>query len=601
MRVPVCHNRFFLWCFSLGILLVLLLLSPPRVFADICYGTRVVEQYACVVIVGGEVCIGYEWTCAGNGNLSFPTEASCNCTGLYGENWGPCVRYCTGYDITPGLATCNLTSDVVNCNMASCSWGGSLKDCYWDQNNNQCVETTSSVTYGCWGPGGNTNTSTPSPSASPPPPPPTCGNGTIDPGEDCANCAADVGACPPPPPANCGNSLCDINETCSNCPGDCGACPTSPVSAVGMSVTDADTSCTAIDASTTPVSGTTFGLAPAVAPGSQTQSGATPVTWNAPVDAVSGTSYSLTISPPLGSSVVLKNACYSTTGAAPWSQGLTAQLNPAGSLTWKVGLGPPGPWVQAEAGDVYATGAIRSLVPFGTTPRVFVRDGLGGWPGIVTYGDTGVTPFDFDSSVGSNGSTIVSSTNWLVGEAYETKDFYQVFYNRFAPPATPDYLNPGAPVTQPAPRATPYTVEGDMTTSGDWSVGVGDSLVFLVNGNLTIDGRVNLTGSGFVSFIVNGNITVSPTVGTVASGTTPVLEGIYIANGAFNTGDSSVVGSERFVGNGTFVANDFQFGRDLGADNDTGAAELFVYNPQLLLTMPDAMKSVPIYWQEAAP
>jgi hypothetical protein len=136
-------------------------------------------------------------------------------------------------------------------------------------------------------------------------------------------------------------------------------------------------------------------------------------------------------------------------------------------------------------------------------------------------------------------------------------------------------------------------------------VGTGESIVFIVNGNLTIGGNVNITGTGFVSFIVKGNITVLSSVGTGALSTTPVVEGVYIVSstGTFQTGASTTVGAERFVGKGMFIAGNFSLERDLEStgQNTNASAELFVYNPQLLITMPDAMKELPVLWQEVAP
>jgi hypothetical protein len=47
-----------------------------------------------------------------------------------------------------------------------------------------------------------------------------CGDGTCEPGENCALCSQDCGVCP-----SCGNGVCNPTEDCSSCPGDCGACP----------------------------------------------------------------------------------------------------------------------------------------------------------------------------------------------------------------------------------------------------------------------------------------------------------------------------------------------------------------------------------------
>ena len=54
-----------------------------------------------------------------------------------------------------------------------------------------------------------------------PPPPISCGNGTCDPGETCANCPIDCGFC-----KGCGDGTCKAGENCLNCPQDCGSCPT---------------------------------------------------------------------------------------------------------------------------------------------------------------------------------------------------------------------------------------------------------------------------------------------------------------------------------------------------------------------------------------
>ena len=45
-------------------------------------------------------------------------------------------------------------------------------------------------------------------------------------------------------------------------------------------------------------------------------------------------------------------------------------------------------------------------------------------------------------------------------------------------PTTVDYVNPTFPVSQPASRATPYYVAGDMTTANNWLVGDGERQVY---------------------------------------------------------------------------------------------------------------------------
>jgi len=52
-----------------------------------------------------------------------------------------------------------------------------------------------------------------------------------------------------------------------------------------------------------------------------------------------------------------------------------------------------------------------------------------------------------------------------------------------------------------------------------------------------------------------------------------------------------------------FIADNFLLQRDLDSygGNSGSSAELFEYNPQLLLTMPDVMKDQPVTWSEVAP
>ncbi|MBI4064792.1 hypothetical protein HY409_00275, partial [Candidatus Gottesmanbacteria bacterium] len=185
---------------------------------------------------------------------------------------------------------------------------------------------------------------------------------------------------------------------------------------------------------------------------------------------------------------------------------------------------------------------------------------------------------------------------------------YQTFWRRFGGPTTYDYTDPSFPsppagcdVTAASGKAC--YVSGTLTVSGNWNIPSG-SYVFLVDGDVVINGSITLSGTGFVAVIAKGNITVSPSVGVPYSSSNPVVEGIYITSplGTFHTG-ASVAGTERFVGKGSFIAGDFRLERDLEVvnQNTTTASELFLYNPRLLIAMPDAMKDLPVTWEEVAP
>ena len=327
--------------------------------------------------------------------------------------------------------------------------------------------------------------------------------------------------------------------------------PTPPnpgtLTAVGRQVSPADPSCSAIQASATGVAGTTFGFSASSQsqPAPQTQVGNTPVTFSN----VTPGWYTLVDTPP-DSNYVFAQVCAYRDGVL-YTLSRTGQVNGGETLSWELGYTYGSPWVQAEGGDVYASGTLRSYIPSGITPRVFVADGTSGYPGTVTYGSS----FDFDASASLQGASNVSSTNWLVNATNTVVNYYDFFYRRFGAPTTPTtepaFSNLLA-VTEPPTSETPYYVVGDMTTSGNWNVGSGESIVILVNGNLTIGDRINITGNGFLAFIVNGNITVADTVGTGPTSTTSVVEGIYITSptGTFATGASTAAHTSRFVGEG---------------------------------------------------
>ncbi len=240
-------------------------------------------------------------------------------------------------------------------------------------------------------------------------------------------------------------------------------------------------------------------------------------------------------------------------------------------------------------------------MPGSASPRKFLTDGVGGYPGLVSYN----TSYDFDPDYAGTGENYVSSTNWLIKQPGPTIDYYTYFYSKLGGPQTADTFPDLTAVDKPASRTKPYYVVGDMTTSGDWAVADGETIIFLVNGNLTIGGKITMTGTGFIALIVKGDITVSPSVGGLYTSSTPVIEGLYITSptGTFKTGASSVAGKERLVLRGTFVAGNFLLQRNLESvnANTTTAAELFLYDPALQFHMPKALLNVPITWQEVAP
>ena len=366
-------------------------------------------------------------------------------------------------------------------------------------------------------------------------------------------------------------------------------------------IIDAGASCAGVQSSTLGVPSAThqFSAGSASQPAAQVQSGASYVSFNGIV----GGNY--TTVPTVPADYILNKVCWQKSLNSPASgEGLSTTLSistESDTLTWNLGYTVGTPWVQTQEGSVFAGSTLRSYIPGGATPRTFILDGAGGYAGAAIYG----TSYDFDSQSSSLGAGYISSSNWLVNETFSGVNYYELFWRRLGGGTTADSFADLGAVAKPASRTTPYYVVGDMTTTGDWNIPNGETVIFIVNGNLTLGGKVTLTGSGFASFIVNGNITVSSSVGGLYTSSTPVIEGIYITSptGTFKTGTSSVVGKERLVAKGIFVGGGFLLQRDLDSvdANPTTSSELFIYNPRLLFSMPDSMRDVPITWAEVAP
>ncbi len=404
--------------------------------------------------------------------------------------------------------------------------------------------------------------------------------------------------------ATCGDGTCNGSETCGSCPQDCGACPVGNVQIRAIVIPSSISTCSQVNSATNYIAESVALSSNPAAP-QMTPTDGTYATWT---DVEDGT-IDYIDNPPAGD--VLKLACYTTDGGLTWGTGYEATLGAGQTLTWNLGYTVGAPWIQTGGGgDVYGATNVQSYIPAGAVPRYFALDGAGGTPGVVTYG----AGYDFDSTLLGLGEAYVSSQGWLVNETYPATDYYAVMYHRFGSPADADADYTGettltAIPSQPPKNGNAYYVSGDLTIgTNPWVVGSGQSIVILVSGNLTINEPINITPGGFIAFIVNGDVTVDPSVGVPYSSSAPVVEGVYITSptGTFHTGLSSGVGVERFVGKGTFIAGNFSFERNLEKANNVNhngdtSANLFIYNPQLLLTMPDMMKDIPITWQEVAP
>lgn len=167
-----------------------------------------------------------------------------------------------------------------------------------------------------------------------------------------------------------------------------------------------------------------------------------------------------------------------------------------------------------------------------------------------------------------------------------------------------------------------YYQSGDVTIEDPWSIESGESRVIFIDGTLTIKNTINVAEGGFLAFIVKKDILVDPSVGHEdVTNNTPLVEGMYIANGQIRFPSAGVNGTVRevspgvfeggdlkFVGAGTFVGwggiameRDFDDGVLRRQMNNENPTELFIYRPDLVLNTPARMRSPRYQWREVNP
>ena len=153
---------------------------------------------------------------------------------------------------------------------------------------------------------------------------------------------------------------------------------------------------------------------------------------------------------------------------------------------------------------------------------------------------------------------------------------------------------------------TVYTTANNLTINSSWDVLAGEKYIIIVDGALEIQRPITVDDGGFLAFVVKNDIQINSDVGTTWDSSTPVVEGMYIAGGAIKTGYTTAEATARFVGKGMFAANEIITQRSLhdiqavNHNSDT-SADLFLYNPAFLVTMPDILKDLSYTWQEVAP
>jgi hypothetical protein len=286
-----------------------------------------------------------------------------------------------------------------------------------------------------------------------------------------------------------------------------------------------------------------------------------------------------------------------------WNPGSAEYLYPDNTITFLMGMGPVLPWFQIQGGGNLYGNAVYSLMPVLINPSLlFDATQAPASPGILSS----LTGFDLSESLESSGRTYISSTNWSTDNAMKSKDWYAFFRSRLQQAVLTPYEGDGQTKPTPPVPAPPYMVyhtAQNPTITDPWVID-GEKLIFIVDGTLTIANTITIQNNGFIAFVVRDDILIDTSVGTAYTSSTPVVEGMYIAGKSIKTGPSTVSGKRRFIGKGMFAANSILLQRNFYPGNQQNAnysADLFLYNPAFLVTMPDILKDLSYTWQEVAP
>lgn len=134
---------------------------------------------------------------------------------------------------------------------------------------------------------------------------------------------------------------------------------------------------------------------------------------------------------------------------------------------------------------------------------------------------------------------------------------------------------------------------GEAHLSSAWSVESGEKYVVFVDGDLRIDQNVTVANGGFLLWVVSGDIIIDPTVSEV--------EGLMVASGRWVSESTGATDTQLTVAGSVVGWGGIELNRDLGGAANASPAERFVYRSDLLITMPDPVKTFVMQWAEVAP
>jgi hypothetical protein len=272
----------------------------------------------------------------------------------------------------------------------------------------------------------------------------------------------------------------------------------------------------------------------------------------------------------------------------------------------------PGHWFQTQGGDVHVEGTIQSYVPstVAASNQFFnlnsnPLDIATTYPGLITY--VGLDNYDFYS-----GSTLgmerSSTKQWLADSPFNPyilagKTTYASYYQKLGSPVDNNFGDPAENYPALPYDTNIFYSDIDVTIAGvnSWNIPANKKVIVLINSDLNIsldDGYgITVEPGGFLAFIVKENINIGDQVGN--------LQGIYIAEGTIETAEEGA--GKPFTGEGLFYGKTgVILARDLGDDcsemcNADTPAELFTFNPDLVINSPYELWTSKIDWQEVAP
>lgn len=249
-------------------------------------------------------------------------------------------------------------------------------------------------------------------------------------------------------------------------------------------------------------------------------------------------------------------------------------------------VAPASSWWQVDGGGVAALGgAITSLLPAGqfldastTTPGIVVSTGTIN----VGSGDINNTP---------NKWKVENSPAF--SPAFWTSNGYPAIQKRILQSVTPKSVSRTiglSDITSADLSNGAYYVKSTENLSINPLI-VGTKKVVIITDegkDVNINGNITLDNGGFLMILAGGNITVNSNV--------TKLQGLFVANGTFDTGSSSTTPLE--VDGTVATLGGVNFRRDIPGNTP---AQSFVFRPDLVAAMPKDALRRHIRWEEVAP